>query len=112
LDTAQKTFTYPNFEKLCGNEAISPTVVHQLDVYTTYEENVKTFLIWLNIFVVIITIVSISYVRTSAASAVDNMVKTYKQLLTHEEERKVRETVDLKNVDTDGSEDTDRADGF
>jgi hypothetical protein len=84
LETAQETFIYPNFEQLCGNEELSANIIHELETKEVQEESVKFYLIIVNFWMLAITVVSIIHVRKSTKQGVENIVKSYKELMKQE----------------------------
>lgn len=85
LETAQETFIFPNFEDECGNEELSANIIHELENKQVQEESVKFYLIWMNVWMLAITVVSILYVRKSTKQGVETIVQSYKELMRMEE---------------------------
>ena len=113
METAQATFIFPKFEANCGNEELSANYVHEFHTIIYTEKRVKFYLIWLNIFFLTITILSIFYIRKSTNQGVQNVLHNYNQLLKQEEMKKSQgQPLEKKTFDTEGSEDTERDQNF
>jgi hypothetical protein len=108
LETAQNTFIFPDFEDLCGNEELSATKVHELEIKQYEEESVSFYLIWVNVIMFFITGIVIVHVKKSTKQGVENIVRSYKELMKQEQVKKAKQTVNLESMDTEGSQDTDR----
>lgn len=115
LRTAQDTFIFDEFDELCGNEELDVIKMKKLVDTDVIYERVEKYLIYGNIYLFLMVVLSIVKVRYSTGKKVNSAIKNYEDIASNRNANRdagLPAGFNLQSLDTEQGAETERKEGY